>query len=157
MTKKFVDLDVTSMYAYSPPSPELAAQQKEDRTRKTCDVHLQRIADNRKKYYAQFGKEEPIHPPGAPEVEIVSQSGYATRYQEMLLRACLERGLKLSWDEVIHYVDILVASTEVPDVELYGNLKDAGMVVNAARDLKALMTAAIAIAIQNIEKHQGPA
>lgn len=156
MTKEFIDLDVSSMYAYTPPSPETAAQQKEDRTRKTCDVHLQRIADNRKKYYAQIGKEEPVHPPGAPKVEIVSHSAYATRYQEMLLHACLERGLKLSWDEVIHYVDILIASTEVPDVELYDSLQNAGMIVDAARDLKALMTAGIEIAIQNITKYQNP-
>lgn len=112
-----VDMDIGAMYAYAPPSPELSAQQKEDRTRKTCDVHLKRIADHRKEYFRKNGLEETYQHPDAPKVTVVSWSAFATRYQEMLLTACLNAGITLSWDESINITDTLVANTETPGAE----------------------------------------
>lgn len=147
-----IDNDIDSLYAWTPPTPEMAAQQKEDRTPKTCDVHLQRIADNRKKYYAQFGKEDPLSVPGAPEVSIVSESVYATRYREMLLRACLEKGVMLSWADVIEYTDILVGVTEIPS-----NIETPEQWLGAARELKKLMTEGVEFTVNMIIVNQNEA
>lgn len=143
------DLDISSMYAYVPPSEILAERQKEDRTRKTCDVHLKRIAEYRRLYYEQINKPDPILAANG-EVVIVSQSVFASRYRELLLRACLERGLLLSWDESIHYTDILVSSTEIP-----GPTSTPEEWVAAAQRLRKLMTLGVQIAVDNIARHQG--
>lgn len=147
--RTFNDLDIGSMYAYAAPSPELAARQKEDRTRKTCDIHLKRIADHRKEYARQNGLEETYRHPDATEVAIVDRPGFASRYRDMLLRACLERDLKLSWDESVLYVEILVGSTEVPEPGAC-----AQDWVDAAMLLNKLMVQGVEIAIQNISRHQ---
>lgn len=150
--RMFNDLDIGSMYAYAAPSPEIAARDKENRTRKTCDIHLKRIADERKKYYAQFGKEDPLSVPGAPEVSIVSESVYATRYREMLLRACLEKDVMLSWDDVIEYTDILVGVTEIPS-----NIETPEQWLAAARELRKLMMEGVEFTVNMIIVNQNEA
>lgn len=115
--RMFNDLDIGSMYAYAAPSPEIAARDKENRTRKTCDIHLKRIADERKEYFRQNGLEETYTHPDAPEVTVISWSAFASRYQEMLLTECLKAGITLSWDESIGIVDELVANTDNPGMD----------------------------------------
>lgn len=142
-SRTFNDLDIGSMYAYASPSPEIAARDKENRTRKTCDIHLKRIADERKEYFSQNGLEETYTHSDAPEVTIISWSAYAGRYQEMLLTECLKAGITLSWDESIGIIDELVANTsDIPGMDA-----DPKEWVSNAMKLNKLMKAGVELVV----------